>query len=294
MASLDARATVLHTARGDAQLAREGQGPPVLVSHGGPGGFDQGLAWCRHLREGGCEVLAPSRPGYLRTPLRSGRRPEDQADLYAAVLDTLHIDRAAILGFSSGGPSAAHFAARHPDRTTALLLDTAILQPFEPSISTLARATMESRFVVWLSYQVARRRPALMTSFAVGGVSAGLTREQKRAASDWITSDPSRLQDMEQALVSVAPRRYREPGWTNDEVNEAGLAPLPFADITAPTLIAHGTNDGVVPLAHATDAADRIADAELILVDKGHHLLSLSRDYGPVGSRQLELARQGG
>ncbi len=153
---------------------------------------------------------------------------------------------------------------------------------------------MESSFVVWLSYQAARRRPALMTSFAVAGMSAGLTRERKRSASDWITSAPSRLQDMQQALVSVAPRKYREPGWANDEINEAGLAPLPFADITAPTLIAHGTNDGIVPVEHANDAADEVAAAELILVDEGHHLLSLSRNYGPVAKRQLELARQGG
>ncbi len=158
MASLDERATVLQTAHGPVQLAREGQGPPVVAIHGGPGGFDLGLAWCRHLRDGGCEILAPSRPGYLRTPLQSGRSPESQADLYAAMLDALDIERAAVLGFSSGGPSAVHFAARHPDRTTALFLDTAILLPFEPPINALQRATFESGFFVWLSHQMVMRR----------------------------------------------------------------------------------------------------------------------------------------
>ena len=66
------------------------------------------------------------------TPLQSGRTPQDQADLYAAILDTLDIERAVVLGFSSGGPSAVHFAARYPDRTTSLFLDTAILLPFKP------------------------------------------------------------------------------------------------------------------------------------------------------------------
>ena len=291
MASLDERATVAHTSRGDVQLAGEGEGPPVLAIHGGPGGFDQGLAYCRHLRNGGCELLAPSRPGYLRTPLESGRSPESQADLYAAILDALHIERAAILGVSSGGPSAVHFAARHPDRITALFLDAAILLPFKDPMNAIQRATIETNLFVWISYQVGSRRPAAMTSFAVDGMSEGLTKEQKKAAANWINSDPTRLQGFQKQFASIAPPKYRQPGWTNDKINEStGLAELPFAEITAPTLIAHGNNEAIIPVEHATNAADRTAGTELILVEEGYHLLSYSRNYGPVAQRQLELA----
>jgi pimeloyl-ACP methyl ester carboxylesterase len=291
MASLDKRATVLQTSRGPVQVAREGEGPPVLAIHGGPGGFDQGLAYCRHLRDSGCELLAPSRPGYLRTPLESGRNHEGQADLYAAILDTLHIERAAILGVSSGGPSAVQFAARHPDRTTALFLDAAILLPFKPPIGVVQRATIETGPFVWLSYQLASRWPAAMTSFAIDGMSEGLSKEQKKAATKWINSNPTRLQGLQEQFASIAPRKYRQPGWVNDKINEKnGLADLPFADITAPTLIAHGTNESIVPVEHATNAADKIAGAELILVQEGYHLLSYSSNYGPVAQRQLELA----
>jgi len=291
MASLDARATVVTTTQGDVQLAREGRGPPVLVLHGGPGGFDQGLAYGRHLRDGGCELLAPSRPGYLRTPLRSGRNLSDQADLYAAILDTLEIERVAILAVSSGGPSAVHFAARHPDRAAALFLDAAILLPFQAPIGAVRRATLQSGFIVWLSYQIAERAPQLMVSFTVGGTSAGLDKEQKRAATQWIKSDPARLQGIREQFASIAPRQYRRDGWANDQANEASLAPLPFGNIAAPTLIAHGANDSIIPAEHATNAADKIANSELMLVAEGHHLLSASRNYGPVSQRQLELAR---
>lgn len=290
MASLDERATVLQTTQGEVQLARSGQGPPVLAIHGGPGGYDQGLAWCRHLRDGGCELLAPSRPGYLRTPLQSGRDSQDQADLFAAILDTLDIERAAIFGFSSGGPSAVHFAARHPDRTTALFLDTAVLLPFEPPINALRRAALESSFSAWLSYQMVTRRPALMARLMIDGVSDGLSKEQKKAAVRWIESDPSRLQSMQRQFASIAPSKYRKHGWVNDQANERSLAPLPLADVAAPTLIAHGTGDAIVPLEHSISAAGKITGAEMILVEAGHHLLSLSRNYGPVALRQLELA----
>ncbi len=290
LASLDERAAVLHTARGDVQVATEGDGPPVLVVHGTPGGFDLGLAWCRHLRDGGCALLAPSRPGYLRTPLRSGTSPEHQADLYAAALDVLGIERTAVMGFSGGAASAVHFAARYPDRTTALFLDAPILLPFDVPLRGLARATLESGAFVWLSHQLVRRRPELMARWTIRGVSAGLTDERRRAELRWITSDPRRLENLQEQFAAIAPRRHRAAGQANDEANERQLAPLPFADVSAPTLIAHGTNDAIVPVEHALEASRLIADAELILVDHGHHILSLSRNYGSVARRQLELA----
>ncbi len=94
---------------------------------------------------------------------------------------------------------------------------------------------------------------------------------------------------MQEQWTAVAPRRYRHAGWVNDQAQEADLAPLPFADVSSPTLIAHGRNDAIVPIEHATNAARRVADAELLIVDEGHHLLSLSRRYGPVAERQLVL-----
>jgi len=51
-------------------------------------------------------VIAVSRPGYLGTPLADGETPEAQADLYAALLDTLGIARAV----SSRSPPAAERA----------------------------------------------------------------------------------------------------------------------------------------------------------------------------------------
>ncbi len=58
----------------------------VLSVHGTPGGYDQRLGM------DGFRILAPSRPGYLRTPIDAGRTPREQADVYAALLDALSID----------------------------------------------------------------------------------------------------------------------------------------------------------------------------------------------------------
>ena len=290
MALLDGRATMLETEQGPVQVAREGNGPKVMAIHGSPGGFDQGLVWARHLRDGGCELIAPSRPGYLRTPLDSGRSPAQQADLYAAMLDALYIDKVTVLGISSGGPSAVHFAARHPNRTNALLLDAAVLLSIAPAGSEIERAIFESGTGIWLSCQIAKRWPKLTAGRVVDTLSAGLSKDRKRDAVDWITSNPARLHNIVDLPTSLAPRRFREPGQRNDESNETNLDPLPFAEITAPTLIAQGTNDVFPLIDHATNAADKMPGAELMLVEEGHHGLPWCRHIGAVVQRQLELS----
>ena len=286
---LDGRASLLNTASGRVQVARDGQGPAVLISHGGPGGFDQALMYGRHLRDRGRELIALSRPGYLRTPIESGRSPVEQADLMASVLDELGIERATMLGYSSGGPAAAHFAARHPDPVRALLLDSAVTMRYETPGSVVERVFVFSSFGAWWCRQIAQRWPKLATSTFVDGFSTDLDKEQKRNAADWISSEESRQRLVQELWMSFGPWGQRRQGFANDETNEPALDPLPFSHITCPTLIAHGLNDGAVPVEHAQRASEQITGAELMLVPEGHHLLPASRGFDAVMDRQLAL-----
>jgi len=206
------------------------------------------------------------------------------------MLDALHIDKVTILGISSGGPSAVHFAARHPNRTKALLLDAAVLLPISPASSAIERAVFESGVGVWLSCQVAKRWPRLTAASVVDALSAGLNKDRKRNAVEWITSSPARLDCVVELPTSLAPRRFREPGQRNDESNEINLDPLPFTKVTVPTLVAQGNNDAFPLIDHATSAACKISDAELMLVEEGHHGLPWCRHIDVVARRQLELA----
>jgi pimeloyl-ACP methyl ester carboxylesterase len=74
-----------------------------MVVHGTPGGSDSSVAIGRFLVNAGFEVIAPSRPGYLGTPLDGGRSIDDQADLLAALLDALGVERTGLLTWSGGG-----------------------------------------------------------------------------------------------------------------------------------------------------------------------------------------------
>src|SRR5512145_3170523 len=63
---------VIETACGLIEYAQVGSGEPVLVIHGNGGGFDQGLGLAQGYIGEGFQIIAPSRFGYLRTPLPEG------------------------------------------------------------------------------------------------------------------------------------------------------------------------------------------------------------------------------
>ena len=81
---------LLTTSVGPVEYVEAGHGHPLLMLHGTPGGSDQALAAARVL-EVEARVLAPSRPGYLGTPLSTGRTPSEQADAMIALLDELGV-----------------------------------------------------------------------------------------------------------------------------------------------------------------------------------------------------------
>ena len=130
---------VIDTAYGPVEYARVGEGYPVLVVHGAFGGFDQGL-WAANsgdLTE--YQVISVSRFGYMRTPLPPGANLNLQADAFAGLLDALGIQQVAVFGVSAGSTSAIRFAARYPERVSALIL-------FGPDAPGEGYMTMPPRF----------------------------------------------------------------------------------------------------------------------------------------------------
>jgi 2-hydroxy-6-oxonona-2,4-dienedioate hydrolase len=116
---------IAETPCGAIEYADQGEGRVVLVSHGAGGGYDQGLAISEQLGAG-IRIIAPSRFGYLNTPYPGDPSAAAQADAYSCLLDSLGVDEALVIAFSAGGPSALQFAVRHPARTDALIMVSAI------------------------------------------------------------------------------------------------------------------------------------------------------------------------
>ena len=74
------------TSKGAVEFDMSGTTGPVILSiHGGIGGADQARLMTNWLDSSAYRLLSPSRPGYLGTPLESGKTFEEQADLLAEI-----------------------------------------------------------------------------------------------------------------------------------------------------------------------------------------------------------------
>ena len=115
------RGEIVTTDVGPVECLVQGSGSPVLVLHGSPGGIDAAEVMARFLPRDRFKVVLVSRPGYLRTPLGEDRSIDAEAELHAALLTALDIEKTAVLAWSGGGPAAFQLAAHHQDRVTALV-----------------------------------------------------------------------------------------------------------------------------------------------------------------------------
>jgi pimeloyl-ACP methyl ester carboxylesterase len=100
---------IANTEKGQIEYRLEGRGPTVLVLNGGHCSRESRLSH-EQLTEYGFSVLTPSRPGYDDTPSDVGRTAQEAADALAALLETLHISTADVIGISAAGPTALAFA----------------------------------------------------------------------------------------------------------------------------------------------------------------------------------------
>jgi pimeloyl-ACP methyl ester carboxylesterase len=268
----------IRTARGAVEYATLGDGPTVLALHGAMGGWDQALILARTLDPTRFRALALSRPGYLGTPLAAGRSPEEQADLYAAMLDTLGVDRAAAIAVSGGGPSAIRFALRHRDRCWALVLVSSVGEPMTGTLPLSYHLKMWLGRQAWFTARLRRRIERDPESAAQRSIRDPDLRARTLA-------DPEAGPLFRTLLTTTCDRMALRIEGTKQDVL-VGRAPTPpLEDVRVPTLVVHGTEDRVVPFAqHGAVLARRIPGAELLQIDGGEHV-AIFTHRAPIKAR---------
>jgi pimeloyl-ACP methyl ester carboxylesterase len=246
------------------------EGPVVLSVHAGLGGADQGRLFADWLGGSGFRILSPSRPGYLGTPLTSGGTAEEQADLLAALLDELAIDRVGVLGLSAGGPVAYTFAARHPERVWGLVGIGATSRQRPPASPA---SPVRTAFLNTVGQKLVRLTELLSPRTLLAGTldeTSTFTDEQKAARTAYVMDTPAVRAFFTAMLDTTFPYPDRSPGTANDAA--IASAPLPLERVVVPTLVVHATQDGDVPFADGTSAAARIPGAERYWMERDDHL----------------------
>ena len=286
---LNAASEVVETACGAVEFSREGAAPYVLQFHGTPGGHDAGAAMGAAFAEAGYGLITLSRPGYLRTPMSSGRTMAEQADAAAALLDALEVGQVAAHGVSGGGPASAQFAARHPDRAAVLLLTCAISAGFAPEVPKLAGLIL-SRTGMRLSGWLMRRFPRMALRQMVSTEST-LSPAECRREAERIVRSPEMLDWVSELSGSAAPWEDRSDGFHNDmaQFREIEASPLPLEQIRCPAFILHGTADGDVPFSHAEQAHRRIPNATLHAPEGVWHLLWVCEGAAAMARAQVDF-----
>ena len=200
----------------------------------------------------------------------------DMADDGTAVLDAVGHRAAHIVGISMGGMIAQEFAATYPDRTLSL---TSIMSnsgnPGLPPPTPAAMETLTSRPAKpsepnFIKDSVARAE--LIGSPAYPWPKGALA-ERARAEAARAFNPPGVARQMA-AVRASGDRRAR------------------LATITAPTVVLHGADDPLVPVAGGRDTAANIPGAELRVIEgMGHDLPpALYRTFVEAIGRAVERA----
>ncbi len=280
---------IIQTRHGSVEFKTWGSGPPVLVVHGAGGGYDQGSSIAKAFGGKGLRWIAPSRFGYLRTPLPADASTGAQADAFADLLDDLGIDRVAILGMSGGVPPSLQFALRYPARTAALVLvSSAPYTPLTageqqlPAPIWIYQALFSSDLPYWVLEKVVRSR--LETIFDVKpDLRSVLTPEEKAFVADMVDA--------------FEPVTMRTDGLRNEGAAIDPKTNYPPEKITTPTLVIHSRDDGINPFAFGEYTAQHIPGAEFMPLTTGGHLLlghqaevqarvdAFLREYAPGGNQ---------
>lgn len=266
---LSAGSHLISTACGPIEFADTGTGRPVLAIHGAGGGFDAGLQLGRSLIARGFRVIAPSRFGYLRTPLPPDASPMAQADAHACLLDALKVERVAVIAASAGSPSALQLCIRHPEKCAALVLISP--QAWAPQTATgpkqgpprflmpLLKATMRSDFLFWITTKMP---DAVVLKTFLG-----------TPVDDFKNASPAQQAETLGLARKILPIEPRSAGMWNDSVTNGSVPRYDLERIKAPALLIAAQDDLYKTHVYARYSAEHMPSARLVSYPTGGHIL---------------------
>lgn len=237
--------------------------PAILLIAGGASSMDWWDAeLCRRLAAGGRLVIRydhrdtgrsasypPGAPGYTGTDL--------VADA-AGLIEVLAGGRAHVVGMSMGGGMAQYLALEHPERVATLtLMSTSPVGRSDPVRDLPPTADR---------LQLAFAHPAPDPDWTDHDAVVEYLVDAERPFAGPASFDESYAREMARRVVdrTVNLASSTKNHWIMDSGEDT---PHGLSEITAPTLVVHGTEDPLFPPEHALALAREIPGAQLFLLD---------------------------
>lgn len=232
-----------------------GQGPTLVMIHGGLGGGEGSAAMIEHhasILARHFRVIFYDRrgSGKSETPAEGYSLEGYAEDLHSLLLQ-LNVAHAHILGSSAGGPIAMQFALDHPEMTETLLLINTMSYCQETE-QAVRQQELEQILVCQAS--------SGDTAAAANALEArwpGLSRREPVRFQALLETSQERIDAIAKSIQS-----YLDIG----NSLESRLAKL-----TMPTLIVHGDADSRIPLPCGRQLQNSISSAELYIIPGAEH-----------------------
>jgi len=228
----------------------------LILVHGAGGTHQHWGAAIRNLQ--GANVYALDLPGHGRSSGTGRGAIADYATFVVAFMDALCLHRAIIAGHSMGGATALTTALNYPQRVAGLVLvGTGARLRVLPQILEGTLTDFENTVELICRYAYAPQVPGEM------------------------------IHRGQQQMRLVAPQTIHD-----DFVACNGFDIMArLEEIHCPALIVCGTEDALTPPKYAGFLAERIAGAQLVLVEGGGHMVMVEK-AGEVAAAIASVLRQ--
>ena len=222
-----------------------GKGQPVVFSHGWPLSADDWEGQMLYFLQQGFRVIAHDRRGHGRSSQGStGHDMDHYADDLAALTQHLNLREAIHVGHSTGGGEVAHYIGRHGSKRVAKAVLIAAVPPLMAKTAS---------------------NPDGVPMDVFDGIRAGLASNRPQLYKDF--SMPFYGFNRPGAKVSEG---LRDHFWSQGmmgsiQAHYEGVKAFSETDFTAdlkkmdvPTLVMHGDDDQVVPIATSSEKTTKI------------------------------------
>jgi len=245
-----------------------GAGQPVVFSHGWPLSSDSWESQMLFLASHGYRCIAHDRRGHGRSSQPwNGNEMNTYADDLANLLDTLDLKQAALIGFSAGGGEVARYIGRHGTKRVARVALIAAVPPLMLKTANNPGGLPIKAFDDIRAGSMADR--SKLYQDIASGPFFGFNRPGAKISQgmiDWFW-----LQGMQAGHKNTFDciKAFSETDFTED-----------LEKFDVPTLIIHGDDDQIVPIAAAALASAKLVKHPTLKIYPGapHGLTETHKD----------------